>query len=86
MMSQFTVDVSVPLLELITKDVPFTIDATGADKNPCVPPGVLHVRKITLDDDTAVVDTVTVPPTSVAVPILAFDPVAILSLFPAVVS
>ena len=85
-MSQFTVDVSVPLLELITKDVPLTIDATGADKNPCVPPGVLHVRKITLDDDTAVVDTVTVPPTSVAVPILAFDPVAILSLFPAVVS
>ena len=83
MIIQFTVDVSVPLLELITKDVAFTI--VPLERNPCVPPGVSQVRKIVLEDDTAVVDTVTVPPTSVAVPMLAFGPVAILSLLPAVV-
>lgn len=86
MMIQLTVDVSAMLLELITKEVALTIDPVGAESHPCTPAGVLQVRKMKLEDDTAVVDTVTVPPTSVAVPMLEFGPVAILSLFPAVVS
>ena len=40
---QFTVLVSAPLLELITKEVAFVIDADGTERMPCVPPGVLHV-------------------------------------------
>jgi len=86
MIHQLTVLVSVTDDELITKDVPLTIDAAGADRKPCVPPGVLQVRNIVLPVATAVVDTVTVPATRVAVPMLAFDPVAILSLLPAVVN
>ena len=86
MIIQLTVLVSSIALELITKDVPLTIDAAGADKKPCVPPGVLQVRKIVLPVATAVVDTVTVPATRVAVPMLALLPVAIFNLFPAVVS
>ena len=39
---QFTVLVSAPLLELITKEVAFVIDADGTERMPCVPPGVLH--------------------------------------------
>ena len=70
----------------MTNDVPFTMLATGTDKNPCTPPAVLQVRNILLEDVTAVVDTVTVPATSVAVPSDAFVPVAIFSLFPEVVS
>lgn len=72
--------------ELMTNEVALVIDPAGADKKPCVPPGVLQVRNISLEDVTAVVDTVTVPATSVAVPSEALVPVAIFSLFPAVVS
>lgn len=72
--------------ELMTNEVALVIDPAGADKKPCVPPGVLQVRNILLEDVTAVVDTVTVPATSVAVPNDAFVPVAIFSLFPEVVS
>lgn len=75
MIHQLTVEVSVLELELITKDVPLTIEPVGADKNPCVPPGVLTVTKIMELEVTAVVLTVAVPATSVAVPIDLLLPV-----------
>jgi hypothetical protein len=82
---QLTVDVSDALDELITKLVLAIMDAVGAERTPCVPPGVLTVRKILEEAVTAVVATVMVPAVIAAeVPIEAFDPVAILSLFPAV--
>lgn len=85
MIHQFTVEVSAALLEFMTNDVPLTIEATGAERMPCVPPGVLHDTMMIEPVATTVVETVTVPATSVAVPIEAFEPVAIFSLFPAVV-
>lgn len=87
MINQFTVDVSAALDELMTKEVPATIEAVGADKTPCVPPGVLAERKILDEAVTAVVETVTVPAVmATEVPIEAFAPVAIESLLPAVPS
>lgn len=83
MIHQFTVDVSAALLEFMTNEVAAVMLATGADRKPCVPPGVLQETKIVLPAATAVVFTVTVPATRVAVPMLAFAPVAILILFPA---
>ena len=85
MIHQFTVDVSVLLDELITKLVPATINAVGADKTPGVPPTVFVVRNIFELAVTAVVLTVVVPATiAELVPIDAFVPVAIDILFPAV--
>lgn len=78
--------VSVALVELITNDVLAVILAVGTLRKPCVPPGVATVMNILLDAVTAVVLTVTVPPTSVDVPIEAFDPVVIFILLPAVVN
>lgn len=85
MMNQFTVDVSPLSLELMTKEVALVILASGTDRCPSVPPVVLRLMNIFEDEVTAVVLTVTVPATRVAVPTLAFDPVAILILLPAVV-
>jgi hypothetical protein len=53
--------VSSALLELITKLVPAVMLAVGADKTPCVPPGVFALRKMIEFAVTAVVDTVIVP-------------------------
>lgn len=71
--------------ELITKDVPAEIEAVGALRVPAVPPGVLAVKKILEDAVTAVVETVTDPAVmATEVPIEALEPVAMLSLLPAV--
>ena len=85
MIHQFTVLVSLALLLLMTNDVALVILATGAESMPCVPPGVLQLTMIMLPVATAVVFTVTVPATRVAVPMLALLPVAIFSLLPGVV-
>jgi len=75
------VEVSVPLDELITKEVAFIILADGTEINPAVPPGVLMLTITMLPVATAVVITVIVPPApNVAVPILAFTPVTIFNL------
>lgn len=85
MMSQLTVDESVLLLEVITKWTPALIEPSGADKVPGVPPRVFAVKKMMDDAVTAVVEMVIVPSVIAAlVPIEAFEPVAIASLFPAV--
>lgn len=85
MINQFTVEVSVPLDELITKLVPATIDAVGAFSSPGVPPAVLAVRNILEDAVTAVVEIVTEPAViATDVPIEALEPVAIDNLLPAV--
>lgn len=79
--------VSVPLLELMTNDVPATILAVGASRLPTVPPAVFLDTKMTLLAVTAVVLIVIVPPVMAAdVPTLALDPVAIFILLPAVKS
>jgi hypothetical protein len=67
------------LLLLITNDVPAVIVPT--DNCPVLLDD-WYVRNILLLDVTAVVDTVTVPDDSVAVPIDAFEPVAILTFDP----
>lgn len=74
------VEVSAPFDELITKEVPVTIFAEGTEINPAVPPGVLMLTIMMLPVVTAVVFTITSPATNVAVPILAFAPVAIFNL------
>jgi hypothetical protein len=73
------------LEELITKLVPATMDAVGADNIPGVPPGVFAVRNILEEAVTAVVLMVTDPAVMATdVPTEALDPVAIESLLPAV--
>ena len=77
--------------EFITKLVAPMIEAVGTLNTPGAPTplGVLTVQKIKEDVVTAVVDTVTdeeVPGTRVAVPILAFEPVATNNLLPALKS
>jgi|HubBroStandDraft_1064217.scaffolds.fasta_scaffold398377_2 hypothetical protein len=85
MINQLTVDVSVELEDVITKLVPAVMLATGADKVPGVPPKVFAVSKMIELAVTAVVLIVIVPAVIAAeVPMEAFDPVAIASLFPAV--
>ena len=85
MISQLTVDVSAALFELITKLFESTIVPT--DKAPCVPPGVLGLRKIKDAVFTAVVDIVIDPAVIAAdTPQDALAPVLIESLFPAVFS
>lgn len=76
---------SAALEELITNEVAATMEAVGADRVPCVPPGVLTVRNILEEAVTAVVAIVTEPAVmATEVPIEAFAPVAIESLLPAV--
>ena len=53
----------------MTKDVSSTIDPDGADRKPCVPPGVLTDTMIFAPVLTLASATVTVPATSVAVPL-----------------
>ncbi len=86
MIIQLTVDVSLAS-ESITKLVPATIEPTGADRFPKVPPGVFLVSNMIEFAVTAVVGMVIVPgvPESAAdVPTEALAPVAIDSLLPAV--
>jgi hypothetical protein len=80
-----TVDVSVLLDETISKEVPPTIEAVGAERVPGVPARVFDVRKIFDEAVTAVVDIVIAPAViATDVPIDALAPVAILILLPAV--
>src|SRR5438445_8110699 len=74
-MNHANVEVSRELVDWTTKEVPATMDAGGADSEPTlVSDPVRSVRKIRLLAVTAVVETVTVPPTSVAVPAMAAAP------------
>lgn len=77
------VDVSAPEEEVMVNEVPATRAETY--RNPGVPPLDWLVKKIRDDAATAVVDTVTEPAISVAVPILALLPSLIYSPEPAVV-
>jgi hypothetical protein len=71
--------------ELITKLVPATIDPTGTESTPGVPPIVLCTANMIDEASTAVVETVTVPDTMFAeVPMEALDPGLIISLLPIV--
>lgn len=76
MIHQLTVDVSVELDELISKDVPAIIDAVGADRVPAVPAIVFAERKIIELAVTAVV-LIVIAPAVIApeVPIVVFAPV-----------
>lgn len=85
MIHQSTVETSAMLLERILNDVPFTMLPCGVLRFPCTTITVLVLTMIMLFVVTAVVLIVTSPATSVAVPALAFVPVAIFSLLPAVV-
>ncbi len=67
-MYQLTILLSVAELLLITNEVPLTILLVGADKNPCVPEGVLQLTNIKLPDKTPGSLTTTVPPERYAVP------------------
>lgn len=86
MMIQFTVLASKTFVLLITNDTPAVLVPTVGEPTLVNAPVVASVKKMMLLAVTAVVLTVTVPPESVAVPILAFEPVVILSLLPAVAS
>jgi hypothetical protein len=82
MISQFTLHESLALSETITKFVPFEIESTWT--LPQFDPFFTVVKNIRdVVELTAVVETVTVPLESVACPILALDPSAICTVFPA---
>ena len=77
-----TADVSVPLELRMVKLVPALRALTC--NHPGVPPGVLHIRKMREFAVIFVVLTTTVPPTSVATPIVAFVPSFTPSPYPTV--
>ena len=81
-MNQLTVEVSAPLLELITKLV--LAVRVPTESIPCVPPTTAQVRKILEFAVTLVLLTVTVPPTRVACPMRALEPSLIFIPRPAV--
>lgn len=76
-MIQATVPVSVPLELVIVKLVAAVLADTR--NHPGVPPSEFPVKNILEEAVTFVVLTVTVPPTSVATPIVALLPSVILS-------
>ena len=81
-MNHAMVDVSSALDEVIVKLVPAVRALTRW--KPTVPPSACEVRKMRLEAVTAVVETVTAPVVSAAVPIFALLPSFILSPLPAV--
>src|SRR5581483_9213073 len=85
MINQFTLLPSDAFVLLMTNEVLLVIVPTDKDPTFVKLPVVASVRKITLAVFTAEVFTVTVPPESVAVPIVAFVPVGIFNPDPTLV-